>query len=109
MARAILEALGCTVTQAQNGLEAVAAYRTSEFDLVLMDCHMPEMDGIEATRAIRQIETFRGHRTPIIALTADAMDENRRRSIEAGMDDRVIKPLTISVLTSRIRTWLAAA
>ena len=109
VARAILEALGCTVTQAQNGLEAVAAYRSGEFDLVLMDCHMPEMDGIEATRAIRQIETFRGRRTPIIALTADAMDENRRQSIEAGMDDRVIKPLTISVLTSRIRSWLAAA
>ena len=109
VARAILEALGCNVTQAQNGLEAVAAYRNADFDLVLMDCHMPEMDGIEATKAIRQIETFRGRRTPIIALTADAMDENRRRSIEAGMDDRVIKPLTISVLTSRIRTWLAAA
>jgi signal transduction histidine kinase len=109
VARAILEALGCTVTQAQNGLEAVAAYRGAEFDLVLMDCHMPEMDGIEATKAIRQIEMFRGRRTPIIALTADAMDENRRQSIEAGMDDRVIKPLTISVLTSRIRSWLAAA
>jgi CheY-like chemotaxis protein len=109
VARAIPEALGCTVTQAQNGLEAVVADRSADFALVLMDCHTPEMDGIEATKAIRQIETFRGRRTPIIALTADAMDENRRRSIEAGMDDRVIKPLTISVLTSRIRSWLAAA
>jgi signal transduction histidine kinase len=109
VAHAILEALGCVVTQAQNGLEAVAAYRGGNFDLVLMDCHMPEMDGIEATRAIRQIEALRGGHTPIIALTADAMEENRRRSLEAGMDDRVIKPLTISILTSRIGTWLAAA
>jgi CheY-like chemotaxis protein len=70
---------------------------------------MPEMDGAEATKAIRQIESFQGRHTPIIALTADAMDDNRRRGTEAGMDDQVIKPLTISVLTSRIRTWLSAA
>jgi len=109
VARAILETLGCVVTKAKNGLEAVAAYRSGTFDLVLMDCHMPEMDGAEATKAIRQIESFQGRRTPIIALTADAMDDNRRRGTEAGMDDQVIKPLTISVLTSRIRTWLSAA
>jgi signal transduction histidine kinase len=109
VAQAILETLGCTVTKAYNGLEAIAAYRGGAFDLVLMDCHMPEMDGAEATKAIRQIETFQGRRTPIIALTADAMDDNRQRSVAAGMDDQVIKPLTISVLTSRIRTWLTAA
>jgi signal transduction histidine kinase len=109
VAQAILETLGCVVTKAKNGLEAVAAYRSGTFDLVLMDCHMPEMDGAEATKAIRQIESFQGRRTPIIALTADAMDDNRRRGTEAGMDDQVIKPLTISVLTSRIRTWLSAA
>jgi signal transduction histidine kinase/CheY-like chemotaxis protein len=109
VAQAILETLGCVVTKAKNGLEAVSAYRSGEFDLVLMDCHMPEMDGAEATKAIRQIESFQGRRTPIIALTADAMDDNRRRGVEAGMDDQVIKPLTVSVLTSRIRTWLSAA
>jgi signal transduction histidine kinase/CheY-like chemotaxis protein len=109
VAQAILETLGCVVTKAKNGLEAVSAYRSGEFDLVLMDCHMPEMDGAEATKAIRQIESFQGRRTPIIALTADAMDDNRRRGVEAGMDDQVIKPLTVSVLTSRIKTWLSAA
>jgi CheY-like chemotaxis protein len=109
VAQAILETLGCTVTKARNGLEAVAAYRAGAFDLVLMDCHMPEMDGAEATRAIRQIETFEGRRTPIVALTADVMDENRQRSLAAGMDDQVVKPLTIAMLTSRIRAWLSAA
>lgn len=109
LARAMLETLGCRVTEAQNGLEAVAAYRSESFDLVLMDCHMPEMDGIEATRVIRQIETFRGGHTPIIALTADAMEENRGRSMEAGMDDRVLKPLTFALLASRIDGWLATA
>ena len=92
-----------------NGLEAVAAYRAGAFDLVLMDFHMPEMDGAEATRAIRQIEAFEGRRTPIVALTADVMDENRQRSLAAGMDDQVVKPLTIAVLTSHIRAWLSAA
>jgi signal transduction histidine kinase len=108
VAQAILETLGCTVTKAHNGLEAVVAYRNGTFDLVLMDCHMPEMDGAEATRAIRQIEAFQGRRTPIIALTADAMEENRRRSLAAGMDDQVVKPLTIAVLTTQIGAWLAA-
>ncbi|HET6233868.1 MAG TPA: ATP-binding protein [Acetobacteraceae bacterium] len=109
VAQAILETLGCTVTKARNGLEAVVAYRNGTFDLVLMDCHMPEMDGAEAARAIRQIEAFQGRRTPIIALTADAMEENRRRSLAAGMDDQVVKPLTIAALTAHIGTWLAAA
>jgi two-component system sensor histidine kinase/response regulator len=109
VARAILETLGCTVTKARNGLEAIVAYRNGTFDLVLMDCHMPEMDGAEAARAIRQIEAFQGRRTPIIALTADAMEENRRRSLAAGMDDQVVKPLTIAALTAHIGAWLAAA
>jgi CheY-like chemotaxis protein len=107
--QALLETLGCSVTTAHDGLEAVAAYRSGEFDLVLMDCYMPEMDGAEATRAIRQIETFKGRRTPILALTADVMDENRQRNMAAGMDDQVVKPITIAALTSRVRDWLSAA
>ena len=108
VAQAILETLGCSVTTAHDGLEAVAAYRSGEFDLVLMDCYMPEMDGAEATRAIRQIETLRSRRTPIVALTADMTDENRQRNMVAGMDDQVVKPITIAALTSRIRDWFSA-
>ncbi len=106
VAQAILETLGCSVTTAHDGLEAVAAYRSGEFDLVLMDCYMPQMDGAEATRAIRKIETSQVRRTPIIALTADVMDENRQRNMAAGMDDQLVKPITIAALTSHVRDWL---
>ena len=109
VAQALLETLGCSVTTAHDGLEAVAAYRSGEFDLVLMDCYMPKMDGAEATRAIRQIETLQGRRTPIVALTADVMDENRQRNTAAGMDDQLVKPITIAALTSHVRDWLSAA
>ena len=79
--QALLETLGCEVTPARNGLEAVAAYREGAFDLVLMDCQMPEMDGYEATRTIRQIEAFKGTATPIVALTAHAMAGSRKRAL----------------------------
>jgi CheY-like chemotaxis protein len=104
--QALLETLGCSVVAARNGLEAVAAYRESVFDLVLMDCQMPEMDGYEATRAIRQIEAFQGRTTPIIALTAHAMEGSRDASLEAGMNDQLTKPLTMSALTTKLLAWL---
>ena len=104
--QALLETLGCEVVPARNGLEAVAAYRESAFDLVLMDCQMPEMDGYEATRAIRQIEIFQGRTTPIIALTAHAMVDSRDASLDAGMNDQLTKPLTMSALTSMLLAWL---
>ncbi|MBS0640264.1 MAG: ATP-binding protein [Acetobacteraceae bacterium] len=103
---ALLETLGCRVTDAANGLEAVAACRAGRFDLVLMDCQMPEMDGYEATRAIRQLETFQGKHTPIIALTAHAMPGSREASLAAGMDDQLTKPLTLSALTEKLLQWL---
>ena len=107
--RALLETLGCHVTPARNGLEAVALYRENRFDLVLMDCQMPEMDGYEATRAIRQIEGFQQRRTPIVALTAHAMEGSRETSLESGMDDQITKPLTMATLTGKLLEWLAAA
>ena len=105
--QALLETLGCSVTSARNGLEAVAAYREHHFDLVLMDCQMPEMDGYEATRAIRQIETFQGRRTPIVALTAHAMEGSRETSLASGMDDQLTKPLTMAALSGKLLEWLA--
>jgi signal transduction histidine kinase/ActR/RegA family two-component response regulator len=106
--QALLESLGCKVTSARNGMEAVAIYRDQPFDLVLMDCQMPEMDGYEATRAIRQIETYQSRRTPIIALTAHAMQGSREASLASGMDDQLTKPLTLAMLTTKLLEWLAA-
>ena len=107
--QALLETLGCLVTPARNGLEAVGAYRENTFDLVLMDCQMPEMDGYEATRAIRQIEGFADRRTPIVALTAHAMEGSREASLASGMDDQITKPLTMAALTGKLLEWLAPA
>lgn len=107
--RALLEILGCTVTPAFNGLEAVEAYRKARFDLVLMDCQMPDMDGYEATRTIRQIEAMLGYRTTIVALTAHAMAGSRETSLAAGMDDQLTKPLTMAALTNKLVEWLAKA
>jgi CheY-like chemotaxis protein len=104
--QALLESLGCRVVKAHNGLEAVTTYRDIPFDLVLMDCQMPEMDGYEAARAIRQVETFQCRRTPIIALTAHAMPGSREASLAAGMDDQLTKPLTLSALTDKLLAWL---
>jgi signal transduction histidine kinase/ActR/RegA family two-component response regulator len=105
--QALLESIGCQVAVARNGIEALAAYRTGEFDIVLMDCQMPEMDGYEAARAIRRIEAPRGYSTPIIALTANAMVGSRDASLEAGMDDQLTKPLTLAQLSGRLLQWLA--
>lgn len=104
--QALLETLGIQVVTARNGLEAVAAYREGPVDMILMDCQMPEMDGYEATRAIRQIESFQGHRTPILALTAHAMEGSREASLESGMDDQITKPLTMAILTDKLLEWI---
>ena len=87
------------LTFAENGREAYGAFRTRTFDLVLMDVSMPEMDGVEATQAIRAFEAARDcHPTPIVALTAHAMAGDRERFMEAGMDDYLTKPIKKAVL-----------
>ncbi len=105
--QALLESIGCRVTPARNGIEALAAYQDGVFDVVLMDCQMPDMDGYEAARAIRQIEAPRGQSTPIIALTANALVGSREASLAAGMDDQLTKPLTLADLSNRLLQWLA--
>jgi signal transduction histidine kinase/CheY-like chemotaxis protein/HPt (histidine-containing phosphotransfer) domain-containing protein len=92
-ARVILEKQGHEVTFARNGREAVAQYQTGTFDVVLMDVQMPELDGMEATAAIRALELGGTRRIPIIALTAHAMKGDRERCLAAGMDGYVTKPL----------------
>jgi CheY-like chemotaxis protein len=93
VATLMLSALGCQVELAPSGRHAVEAWRASAFDLILMDCQMPDMDGFEATRTIRSGERA-GARTPIVAVTANAMAGDRERCLAAGMDDYVTKPLT---------------
>jgi len=91
-----LDKLGCAAQTATNGQEAITAVTTQTFDLVLMDCQMPVMDGYEATRRIRELESI-GH-LPIIALTANALEGDRQRSLDAGMDDHLTKPVKVETL-----------
>jgi CheY-like chemotaxis protein len=93
-----LERLGCGVEVANNGAEGVAAFQARSFDIVLMDLQMPVMDGMAATRKIRELETA-GH-VPIIALTANAMSGDRERCEAAGMDDYLTKPIEVDRLRS---------
>ncbi|MCX6594198.1 MAG: response regulator [Acidobacteria bacterium] len=103
LARLMLERLGCVVDVAANGKEAVRAAAERQFDLIFMDCQMPEMDGWEATRTIRQQQ--RSHPAPIVALTANALAGDRERCLAAGMDDYVTKPISLDALREQIRKW----
>ena len=92
LAARLLEKQGHRVTVTGNGLEALAALDHEKFDIVFMDVQMPEMDGFEATAAIRARERGTGRRQPVIAMTAHAMQGDRERCLEAGMDDYIAKP-----------------
>jgi CheY-like chemotaxis protein len=107
VALAMLKREGLEVTVANNGVEALRAYTVGDFDVILMDCHMPEMDGFEATRHIRGMEaqTHR-RRVPIIALTANAMQQDRDACLAAGMDDHLSKPYTRAQIHATLERWL---
>jgi two-component system sensor histidine kinase/response regulator len=98
LVRRLVEKLGCQVDLAGNGSEAVEAVRRRSYELILMDCQMPVMDGFDATRQIRNEELPRGNHTPIVAMTASAMGGDRERCLESGMDDYITKPLKFSEL-----------
>jgi PAS domain S-box-containing protein len=106
--RKMLESLGCEFAIATNGQEALRAVRSGGFDLVLMDCQMPVMDGYEATRAIRAWEGLQpsGRRIPIIAVTAHALLSDSDASLACGMDDHLSKPYSRSQLKSMVLRWL---
>jgi signal transduction histidine kinase/CheY-like chemotaxis protein len=104
LARSLLQREGCSVDRVATGAEAVEAGASGAFDLILMDLRMPGMGGREATRALRE----RGCRTPILALTADAFEEDRRSCLAAGMDDFLTKPLQESVLRTALSRWTRA-
>jgi CheY-like chemotaxis protein len=101
----MLKLLGCEVVVAADGAAAQAAALLGGYDLVFMDCHMPVMDGYEATARIRQDERARGLHTPIVALTADALAGDRERCLAAGMDDYMTKPVSRARLAAVVERW----
>ena len=105
VAKAFLKANGFEVTIANNGREAIEAVTRERFDLVLMDINMPVMDGLEATRILRQDPNYRS--TPILAFTAHAIDEDRATILGAGLDDILKKPVTEKGLVERVNRWLS--
>ncbi len=106
---ALLESLGHHVHFAANGLEAVQAVSEQPFDIVLMDLHMPELDGIGATRAIRALPDRHAATMPIVALTADAFPETRDRCLVAGMNDFLTKPVSPEKLGTALRRLFGAS
>jgi PAS domain S-box-containing protein len=103
----ILEKLGLRADLASNGVEALELREMLPYDLILMDCQMPEMDGYEAAREIRRREEGK-RRTAIVAMTAEAMTGARERCIEAGMDDYIAKPVRFEDLVEALQKWLPA-
>ena len=102
-----LKKLGYEVTVANNGREAFDSFKANHFDLILMDCQMPIMDGYEATQAIREHESNSGKHTPIIAATAHAMRGDKEKCLEAGMDDYLSKPIRMMALKEKVEEWLS--
>ena len=106
LAFAMLRTLGCRATLVGNGRLALDALAESRFDVVLMDCQMPEMDGYAATRRLREIERERGGHMPVIALTANAMASDREACLAAGMDDYLSKPFGSDDLADVLTRWI---
>ncbi len=106
VAMGLLRKLGCQVDLAGNGREAVNAVSTVPYDIVFMDCQMPVLDGYEATAEIRKMERSEEQHLPIIALTANAMEGDREKCLNAGMDDYLSKPFKQEQIVNVLRKWL---
>ncbi|MCX7088821.1 MAG: EAL domain-containing protein [Methylococcales bacterium] len=108
VAKGMLHAIGCKADVVNNGVEAIDAYFNQSFDLILMDCHMPEMDGFQATAAIRRHEKMLGKKihVPIIALTADIQQGIAEQCLNAGMDDYLSKPYSKQQMQTLLEKWL---
>jgi CheY-like chemotaxis protein len=103
VAMRMLARLGCAGYAVANGAEALHAVQSQQFDIVLMDCQMPEMDGFEATRRIRELGLT--DRLPILALTANAMEGDKELCMQAGMDDYLVKPIELKTLAEALSRW----
>ena len=104
----LVERLGCRAQAVADGVEALDALRGGEFDLVLMDCQMPRMDGFEATRRLRSGEAGdRAARMPVVAVTANAMASDREACMRAGMNDFLAKPVLLALLSETLARWAA--
>jgi CheY-like chemotaxis protein len=113
VAARMLTGFGITASVVADGVQAVAIVKQQRFDLILMDCQMPELDGYEATRAIRAWEASTAAlqgapRIPIVAMTANAMQGDREKCLAAGMDDYLSKPIKREVLSAALQRWLDA-
>ena len=108
IAQKMMEKIGLRAVLANNGVEALEILAKQSFDLVLMDCQMPEMDGFDATREIRKLELkdLRDEALPVIAMTANVMSGDRQRCLDVGMDDYIGKPVQRDRLESVLRKWL---
>lgn len=106
LAEIVLTQAGYTVVLAPDGAEVVRRVMCEDFDIILMDVSMPKMDGYAATQAIRELESVAGNRIPIIALTANSLDEDRQRCLDAGMDGFLVKPLEREALSATLAQFL---
>jgi len=110
LAQHILEVHGFAVQTVENGEKAIKKVRQQPFDLILMDCQMPLVDGLEATRQIRKMETEAGRsKTPIVALSGYTVEEAREKCLAAGMDDYLPKPFSASELKKMITKWIPSS
>ena len=107
LARHMLEKLGCRVDIAGNGREALAMVANLRYDIIFMDCFMPDLDGYGATAELRRNEPAGARRIPIVALTANAMAEDRARCLAAGMDDYLSKPVRLEEIRGALRRWVS--
>ncbi|MEP7301350.1 MAG: response regulator [Caldimonas sp.] len=108
LASRVLTTLGFEVSTAENGAVALDAFARGRFDVVLMDCQMPVLDGYEATRHLRALETrMSAHRTPVIAITANTLAGDREKCLAAGMDDYLGKPWSVHELQPKLARWIA--
>ena len=102
----LLQKLGFNADVVCTGQEAVEAACKANYQVILMDVQMPEFDGLDATKAIREAEASSGRHTPIIALTALAMDGDKERCLKAGMDDYISKPYNLQTLKEVLAKWI---
>ena len=112
VAKTILEQYSCIVDTAENGMAAITKFERSEenfYDVILMDVHLPVMDGIEATKRIRALGRSDAAAVPIIAMTAEAFDREKAQTLDAGMNAHIAKPIDVEILKKAIRSQLEKA